>query len=136
MDNAFTRLFIQAYEPGSSSIAGYLSRSPVSESPSKNLAEEYVCHLTANLLPVASLKVNMIPLKTQLFAKFIMHLGQVVGTNLIMNWKHFTNVGMNCTATTIFCVGIGNLSFLVFFGLRSWHWHIKATKVLSELTRG
>ena len=26
----------------------------MSEPPSRNLAEEYVCHLTANLLPVAT----------------------------------------------------------------------------------
>ena len=46
--------FKLVYQPGSGNIADYLSRSPVSKPLSRNLAEEYVCHLTANLLPVAT----------------------------------------------------------------------------------
>ena len=40
-------------EPGSSNLADYLSRFPVSKPPSRNFAEKYLCHLTAHLLSVA-----------------------------------------------------------------------------------
>ena len=57
----------------------------------------------------------MIPLRTQLSAKFDMHLGQVVGTKSDHELKPFYKLKHELSSYNNLLPGISNLSFLVHF---------------------
>ena len=106
-------------EPGSSNLADYLSRFPVSEPPSRNFAEKYVCHLTANLLSAAIPEsgVEYGSSEDPVICKVQHALRSGCPDKSDHELKPFCKLKHELSSYNNLLPGISNLSVLVHFGL-------------------